>query len=170
MRYIRLVLTLVFLNSLLISHAVADVAEPPVEQTKWMQTKTKELVDAARAATVQVPIQELKQLLDDDEDIVLLDVRTPIEYEVAHIPGAINISRGLLEFGVWSLVPDQEEKIYVYCKSGARAALATKQLNELGYKNAVAITTGTVDWARSGYPLQTSITDEQVIIVPVQDN
>ena len=170
MRYIHFILTLVFLNSLFISNALADVTEPPVKQPKWMQTKTKELVDAARAATVQVPIQELKQLLDNDEDIILFDVRTPKEYEVAHIPEAINISRGLLEFGVWSVVPDQNEKIYVYCKSGARAALATKQLNELGYKNAVSITTGVVDWAKAGYPLQTSITDEQVIIVPVQDN
>ena len=170
MPHIRLLLTLVFLNILLVSYAVADVTTPPAKQPKWMETKTKELVDAARASTVQVPIQELKQLLDAGEDIVLFDVRTPIEYEVAHIPEAINISRGLLEFGVWSVVPDQNEKIYVYCKSGARAALATKQLNELGYKNAVSITTGVVDWAKSGYPLQTSITDEQFTIVPVNND
>ncbi len=170
MYQIRLVLTLIFLNILLVSYAVADVTTPPAKQPKWMETKTKELVDAARASTVQVPIQELKQLLDAGEDIVLFDVRTPIEYEVAHIPEAINISRGLLEFGVWSVVPDQNEKIYVYCQTGARAALATKQLNELGYKNAVAITTGVVEWAKSGYPLQTSIMDEQVIIVPVNDD
>ncbi len=170
MTHIRLILALVFFNILLVSYAMADVTTPPVNQPKWMETKTKELVDAARASTVQVPIQELKQLLDADEDITLFDVRTPIEYEVAHIPEAINISRGLLEFAVWSVVPDQNEKIYVYCKSGARAALATKQLNELGYKNAVAITTGTVDWAKSGYPMQTSIADEQVTIIPVNND
>lgn len=170
MAHIRLVLTLVFLNILLVSYVVADVSKPPVNQPKWMETKTKELVDAARASTVQMPIQELKKILDAGEDIILLDVRTPIEYEVAHISEAINISRGLLEFGVWSVAPDQNEKIYVYCKSGARAALATKQLNELGYKNAVSITTGVVDWAKSGYPLQTSITDEQFTIVPVNND
>lgn len=170
MSYIRLVLAFLILNIFLVSYAVADVTTAPAKQPKWMETKTKELVDTARAATVQVTIHELKKLLDADEDITLFDVRTPIEYEVAHIPEAINISRGLLEFGVWSVVPDQNEKIYVYCKSGARAALATKQLNELGYKNAVSITTGVVDWAQAGYPLQTSITDEQVIIVPVSDD
>ena len=170
MAHIRLLLTLVFFNILLVSYAVADVTTPPANQPKWMETKTKELVDAARASTVQIPIQELKQLLDADEDIILLDVRTPIEYEVAHIPEAINISRGLLEFGVWSVVPDQDEKIYVYCKSGARAALATKQLNELGYKNAVSVTTGVVDWAKSGYPLKTSISDEQFTLVPVNND
>lgn len=170
MRHIQFVLTLLVVHLFLVSYAVADLSDSSKSQPKWMETKTKELVDKARAATVQVPIQELKQLLDDDEDVIVFDVRTPKEYEVAHIPGSINISRGLLEFAVWSVVPEQNEKIYVYCKSGARAALATKQLNELGYKNAVSITTGAVDWAKSGYPMQTSITDEQIIILPVLDN
>lgn len=137
------------------------------EQPRWMQTKTKALVEEARAQTKQVSIQELKKAIDADEDMVIFDVRTPREYEVAHIPEALNVSRGLLEFSVWSVEPDQDEKIYVYCKSGARAALATKLLNSLGYKNAVSVTTGMVDWAKSGYPLQTSITDEQIIIIPV---
>lgn len=170
MRYIRLVLTLLALHLLLVSYAMADLSNSSKSKPKWMETKTNELVEQARASTVQVPIQELKQVLDADEDVTVFDVRTPKEYEVAHIPGSINISRGLLEFAVWAVASDQDEKIYVYCKSGARAALATKQLNELGYKNAVSITTGVVDWAKAGYPLQTSITDEQVIIMPVLDN
>ena len=170
MRYVHLSVALILVNFMLVSYTVADDSKPPADQPKWMQTKTKELVDKARATTKQVSIAELKKLLDDDEDITLFDVRTPREYEVAHIPEAINVSRGLLEFSIWSVVPDQNEKIYVYCKSGARAALATKQLNELGYKNAVAITTGVVDWAKSGYPLQTSISDEQIIIIPVNDD
>ena len=140
------------------------------EQPKWMQTKTKVLVEEARAQTKQVSIQELKKAIDEDEDMVIFDVRTHREYEAAHISEAINVSRGLLEFSVWSVEPDQDEKIYVYCKSGARAALATKLLNSLGYKNAVSVATGMVDWAKSGYPLQTSITDEQIIIMPVEND
>lgn len=57
----------------------------------------------------------------------------------------------------------------MYCKSGARAALATKLLNDFGYTNAVAITTGMTDWAASGYPVQTSITDEQLILLPAEE-
>lgn len=138
------------------------------EQPKWMETPTGKLVQDARNNTKQVPIAELKKVLDADEDIILLDVRTPREYEAVHIPDAVNVSRGLLEFSIWSVVPDKEEKIYVYCKSGARAALATQQLNDFGYKNAVAITTGMVDWAKTGYPVQTSITDEQIILLPAE--
>lgn len=139
------------------------------EQPKWMENQTGKLVQEARNSTKQVPIAELKKVLDADEDITLLDVRTPKEYEVVHIPGAINVSRGLLEFSIWSVVPDKDEKIYVYCKSGARAALATKQLNDFGYKNAVAIATGMTDWAKSGYPVQTSISDEQIILLHVEE-
>lgn len=138
------------------------------EQAKWMETPTGKLVQEARNSTKQISIAELKKVLDADEDIVLLDVRTPREYEAVHIPDAVNVSRGLLEFSIWSVVPDKEEKIYVYCKSGARAALATKQLNDFGYKNAVAVDTGMADWAKSGYPVQTSITDEQIILLPAE--
>lgn len=133
---------------------------------KWMQTKSKELVDKARAETKHVSIQELKKVIDDEEDVVILDVRTPREYEVAHIPEAINAPRGLLEFSIWSLVPDQQETIYVYCKTGARAALATKTLNELGYSNAIAVDTGGLEWVKAGYPVQTSISDETLILKP----
>ncbi len=138
-------------------------------QPQWMSTPTKQLVEEARKMTRQVTIAELKKNLDADADIVILDVRTPREYEAVHIPEAVNLSRGLLEFSIWALVPDQNEKIYVYCKSGARAALATRQLNAFGYKNAVSVATGMVDWTKSGYPVKTSITDEQIILLPAED-
>ncbi|PHR23195.1 MAG: hypothetical protein COA36_17295 [Desulfotalea sp.] len=54
-------------------------------------------------------------------------------------------------------------------KSGDRDALATKQLNDFGYKNAVAIATGMTEWDKSGYPVQTSITDEQIILIPGEE-
>ena len=139
----------------------AGAAEP-----KWMQTKAKEMVDKARAETKHITIQQLKKAIDDEADVVVLDVRTPKEYEAAHIPEAINAPRGLLEFSVWSLVPDQDETIYVYCKTGARAALATKLLNELGYLNALAVDTGGAEWVKSGFPVQTSISDETLILQP----
>ena len=52
--------------------AVALAAQPA-----WMDTKTKELVDAARAETNQVPIADLKRVIDEDEDVIIIDVRTP---------------------------------------------------------------------------------------------
>ena len=145
-------------------------AGPLAGQPSWRdQPVVIKMIEEARTSTKQVPLSELKKLWDEDADIVILDVRTPREYEAAHIPWADNAPRGLLEFSIWSLVPDQEEHIYVYCKTGGRAALAAKLLDEFGYKNVFAVATGIADWARSGYPVQTSITDEELILLPVED-
>lgn len=142
-------------------------AAPPV-QPKWMDSPVQEWVETARKATKQVSVADLKAAMDKDEDIVILDVREPDEYSVAHLPEAINIPRGLLEFSIWKAVPDQKQQIFVYCKTGARAALATKVLNELGYVNAVAVGTGGVAWVEAGYPVESSLFEEQFFIVPAE--
>ena len=95
-------------------------------------------------------------------------MRNPDEFSAAHVPGAVNVSRGVLEFNIWSAVPDKNKKIYVYCRTGGRAALATKVLNDLGYKNAVSVKEGMKDWVKAGYPVKTSITDDEIIIAPAK--
>ena len=146
------------------------VGAEPAAQPKWMSSPVKEWIDKARTTTKQVTVGDLKAAIDGNESVVVLDVREPNEYEVAHIPSAINVPRGLLEFSIWSVVPNKETKIFVYCKTGARAALSTKTLNELGYINAVAVDTGGVAWVKAGYPVQTSITDEEVFILPASQH
>ena len=144
--------------------AVSAIIAQTSEQPTWITTPVKELVDQARATTKQVTINDLKKDLDAKADILILDVREAEEYRADHIPGALNLPRGLLEFEIWTVAPDRNKKIFVFCKTGARSALATKQLNELGYKNAVSVDTGSVAWLLAGYPVQPSSTDEQVMI------
>lgn len=160
-RTLMSMVTLVFILSFTTQTLSADTAQP-----KWMSGPVKEMLDKARASVKHITIQDLKKAIDGKEDMIVLDVRERNEYEVAHIPGAVNIPRGLLEFSIWSVIPDKNAKIYVYCKTGARAALATKQLNEFGYKNAAMVDPGGAAWAKAGYPVQTSISDEEWIIVP----
>jgi len=160
-----LVPLVVFFALGVIRHATAESVPP---QPKWMSSPVKEWVDKARASTKQVKITDLKAAIDAGEDMVILDVREPNEYEAAHIPESVNLPRGLIEFSIWALVPDKENKIFVYCKTGTRAALATKLLNDLGYKNAVAVDTGGTAWLKAGYPVQTSITDDEVVIMPTR--
>jgi rhodanese-related sulfurtransferase len=76
---------------------------------------------------------ELKLKLDMGEDLVIVDVRREVqEFNIGHIKGAINSPRGLLEFRIGSKV-DEDDKIIVMCASGGRSALATAQLDEMGY-------------------------------------
>jgi rhodanese-related sulfurtransferase len=96
----------------------------------------------------------VKAAIEKKEKAVFLDVRDPQEFAAGHFPGAINVSRGTLEFNIWSKVSDQNAKIYVYCKTAGRSALATKTLNDLGYKNAVLMDAQFEDWIKKGYPIE----------------
>ena len=76
---------------------------------------------------------------------ILLDVREENEFKAGHVPGAINIPRGLLEsWQIWKSLGypnkvDTNRKIYVQCVSGNRATLATRDLKNIGFTNATAV-------------------------------
>jgi len=74
----------------------------------------EQIVQEARAQVKEVGIQEAKKMMDSGEKIVILDVRDKEEYEKEHIAGAINISRGMLEFLVLGKIPDKQTRIIVY--------------------------------------------------------
>jgi len=114
----------------------------------------KEMVAKAKAAIKVVSAEDVKAAIDKKEKAIFLDVRDANEYVAGHFPGAINVSRGTLEFNIWSKVSDQNAKIYVYCKTAGRSALATKTLNDLGYKNAVLMDAQFEDWIKKGYPIE----------------
>ena len=133
------------LLSLTWTQIVHSAAPPPVVQ---------EMVETAKAAIRMVTAAEVKEALDKKEQAVFLDVRDPWEYATGHLPGAINVSRGTLEIKIWDKIPDQKAKIYVYCQTAIRSALATKALNDLGYKNAVLMNAQFEEWVQAGYPVE----------------
>lgn len=116
--------------------------------------QVKEMVGAAKAAVKMVSADDVKAAIDAKEKAIILDIRDGGEYAAGHLPGAMNISRGTLEFKVFGAIPDLNAKIYVYCKTSGRAALATKTLNDLGYKNAVLANFQYADWVKAGYPVE----------------
>jgi rhodanese-related sulfurtransferase len=120
----------------------------------WQTTPVKEWVGKAKTEIKKVSMADVKAAIDKKEKAVFLDVRDPGEYAAGHLPGAVNVSRGTLEFNVWDKVTDKNAKIYVYCKTAGRSALATKTLNDLGYKNAVLMDAQFEDWIKAGYPVE----------------
>ena len=72
-----------------------------------------QLLSEAKSAIKQVSVEELKQMMDKKEKVILLDVRDRDEYEKMHIPGAIHMSRGDLEFHVNEIIADKNAKIVV---------------------------------------------------------
>jgi len=68
----------------------------------------EQLVQAARSEVNSISINDLKKMIDDKEDIIVLDIRDKEEFLKGHIPGARHISRGLLEFMVTDKIPDKD--------------------------------------------------------------
>jgi rhodanese-related sulfurtransferase len=137
----------------ILSMASITFAQDAPKPRLWESTVVKEWVTKTKASIKLVTIQDVKAAIDKKEKAVYLDVRDSDEYAGGHLPGAISISRGEIEFDIWDALPDKNVKIYVYCKTGGRAALATKTLNDLGYKNAVSMNALIADWVKAGYPV-----------------
>ena len=113
----------------------------------------KDMVAKAKASIQKVSAADVKAMIDKKDKVIYLDVRDAGEFSAGHLPGAMNISRGTLEFNVFSKIQDQNAKIVVYCKTAGRSALACKTLNDLGYKNAVLMDAQYEDWIKAGYPV-----------------
>lgn len=96
---------------------------------------------------------EFKKIMDSEEEFVLVDVRTSAEYDAAHLPGAMHINRGLIEWVAPKKIQDTDAKIYVYCRTGARSAFVTERLIEMGYTNATNIYDAFKGWVVAGYPV-----------------
>lgn len=114
----------------------------------------KEMVAKAKAVVPEVTVDQAKANIDKGMYKVILDVREPKEYRAGHIPGAINIPRGVLEFKVTGKIPDKSTPILVYCKTGGRGALAGQTLMKMGYKNVTNMDGGWVAWEKKGYPVE----------------
>ena len=86
---------------------------------------------------------------------ILIDVREPEEYRQGHIPGAINMPRGLLEFQISGqpALQSRDIAIVLYCKTSGRAALAARSLQEMGYLNISSIYGGFDAWAAANKPI-----------------
>ncbi len=89
--------------------------------------------------------QEARQIMDTQEGYVILDTRTQEEYETGHIPGAIVISHEEIKEKAEAVLPDKDQLILVYCRSGRRSKLAAQDLVDLGYTN-VKEFGGIIDW------------------------
>lgn len=73
-------------------------------------------------------------------DFILLDVRRPDEYQAGHIPGALLLTNETIdEEKALEVLPDKEQTIYVYCRSGRRSKLASQKLADYGYRRVIEI-------------------------------
>lgn len=92
-----------------------------------------------------ISASEAHKRLLEDKNIVLLDVRTPEEYNEVHIPNSISLPLERIKSEIANVVKDKDTEIFVYCQSGRRAAEACILLVSMGYTN-VRNMGGIADW------------------------
>lgn len=88
-----------------------------------------------------------EQLIKDNKNLVILDVRTYSEFKESRIPGAINIPVDELEWELEELEQYKENKILVYCKVGVRSSIACSYLENEGFKNLYNLRGGILDFS-----------------------
>ena len=93
----------------------------------------------------QISGAEAKALMDSESGYVIIDARTQEEYDGGHIPGAILIPEYEIADRAEKELPDKDQLILVYCRSGRRSKIAAEELVKLGYTN-VKEFGGIIDW------------------------
>ena len=101
--------------------------------------------DGGSATYEQISGAEAKALMDSESGYIILDAREQYEYDEGHIPGAILIPYGEIADRAEAELPDKDQLILVYCRSGRRSKIAAEELVKLGYTN-VKEFGGIIDW------------------------
>jgi rhodanese-related sulfurtransferase len=131
-------------------------APAPAAAPAWPPIVT-DYVAAARKTVKTMDAKGYLEVVKNPNGALILDVREPAEFAAEHVPGAVNIPRGLVEFQIYKFLGypnkvDTERKIYVQCASGGRAVLATQTLEKIGFKNVTAVAIVWADWVKAGNP------------------
>lgn len=133
--------------------------QPLVAQEKNQPDIATQLVVDAKASVSLADMAAFQQALEGGEYDLLIDVREPAEYAEGHIPGTINIPRGLVEFKIWPHVgfpdaTDMKARIFLVCNTGGRASLSGVSLEELGFTDVMVVDMKLTDWIEAGLPVE----------------
>jgi rhodanese-related sulfurtransferase len=126
-----------------------------------MAKSLKDLVGEAKSRIREISASEASRAIQADPETLILDVREPGEYADAHIPGALNIPRGVLEPRADPANPNREPRlsdpdqpIIVHCASGVRSAFAADVLQVMGFTNVKSMAGGILAWREQGLPVE----------------
>lgn len=101
--------------------------------------------DSDKPTYEQITAEQAKTIMDTENDYVIIDARTEEEFSEGHIENAILIPEYEIKDRAEKELPDKEQLILVYCRSGRRSKIASDELVKLGYTN-VKEFGGIIDW------------------------
>src|SRR5579875_1627885 len=112
------------------------------------------IVNDAKTRIREIDIEEYKRLRDSGDAGQLVDVREDHEYQAVHAAGAIHLSKGIIERDIEKTFPDKNTKLILYCGGGFRSALATDNIQKMGYTNVLSLDGGWRAIEASGLPIE----------------
>ncbi|MBV9613447.1 MAG: sulfurtransferase [Acidobacteriaceae bacterium] len=112
------------------------------------------LVNEVKPRIREICIEEYKRMREHGEAGQLVDVREDHEFHAAHAAGAIHLSKGIIERDIETTFPDKDTRLVLYCGGGYRSALATDNLQKMGYRNVISLDGGWRAIEASGLPLE----------------
>ena len=110
------------------------------------------LVQDAKKRVKETNVADVKKRMDAGEKFILVDVREDNEWGSGHLPGAVHLSKGIIERDIEQRVPDTSTKLILYCGGGFRSALAGDNLQKMGYANVESMDGGWRGWIQAGLP------------------
>jgi rhodanese-related sulfurtransferase len=111
----------------------------------------EKLVGAARKNVTEISPTDAAAAVKSGAAI-LVDVRDKEEWQEEHVPGAMHLSRGTMEWQIEEKIPDPNVMIICHCGGGGRSALAAESLQKMGYKNVRSMAGGFKAWKTVGLP------------------
>ncbi len=111
------------------------------------------LVEDAKTRIHETNTHEVKKRLDAREKFYLVDVREESEWARGHLPGAIHLSKGIIERDIEQAIPEKSATLVLYCGGGFRSALAADNLQKMGYTHVTSMDSGWRGWTEAGYPI-----------------
>ncbi|MBI3565821.1 MAG: sulfurtransferase [Elusimicrobia bacterium] len=129
---------------------VPEPSPPPAAKGSRFEA----LVAQARARVRATTVRALRARREGGApDFYLIDVREDREWAAGRLPGAIHLSKGVLERDIEKTVPDPDAEIVVYCGTGGRSALAAESLSRMGYTRVFNLEGGARAWYAEGEPV-----------------
>ncbi len=135
----------------------AEITVASVAFAQGLPPAVAQKVQAAQKQVKTIGMEEYRKVVENPRGTLIVDVREPNEFAAGHVPGAINIPRGVIEFKIWNQVgypanTQLDQPIVLQCQSGNRASLAAQSLADLGFTRITAVVMSLDDWQTTGQP------------------
>ena len=111
----------------------------------------QKLVQDAKSRIKEIPALDAAKEMQ--RGAMLIDVREKEDWDESHIPGAIHLSRGVVELEIEEKAPALDTSIICHCGGGSRSALVADSLQKMGYTNVKSLAGGLKAWKQAGLPV-----------------